>query len=130
MNDDDYLPTPRSWFAKFRDAAIGVWRGARGQCSFTVHFSAAALVIAAGLTLRVARIEWCLLILSITVVLAAEMFNSALETIAKAIDRRYNPHLADGLDIGSAAVLIAALGASAVGAFVLGYRLGIEVGWW
>lgn len=128
--NDAFQPPRRSWPGKFRDAALGVWRGMRGQCSFAVHLPAAALVIVAGAVLGVDRVEWCLLALCITIVLAAEMFNSALETIAKAIDHRYNRHLAEGLDIASGAVLIAALGASCVGLLVLGRRLGELLGWW
>jgi diacylglycerol kinase len=128
--NDEYQPPPRSWIAKFRDSGIGVWWGIRGQCSFTVHFIAAALVIAAGVLVGVSRIEWCLLVLCITIVMAAEMFNSAIETIANAIDRRYNEHLFVGLEIGSAAVLIAAIGAAVTGVLVLGFRLGVTLDWW
>ncbi len=52
-------------------------------------------------------------------VLTAEMINSAMEYLAKAIDEKYNPHLGDALDTGSAAVLFASLAAAAVGAIVL-----------
>jgi diacylglycerol kinase len=53
--------------------------------------------------------------LCITVVLTAEMFNSALESMAKAITGEIDPHLGNSLDIGSAAVLVASIGASGVG---------------
>ena len=102
----------------------------RGQSSFAVHVPMAVLVIVAGFALRVTLIEWCLLILAITLVLAAELFNSALESLAKAIDVEHNLHLADGLDIGSAAVLVTALGGAAVGAIVFAYRLGQMLAWW
>nr|MCU0875418.1 diacylglycerol kinase [Pirellulaceae bacterium] len=51
-------------------------------------------------------------------VLTAEMFNSALEHLARAVDRSENRHLGSALDIGSAAVLTASIGASLVGALV------------
>lgn len=123
-------PPRRSWLRKFRDAFRGLWIGVRGQSSFAVHLPMAVLVIVAGCVLRVSLVEWCLLVLAITGVLAAELFNSALESLAKAIDVKHNLHLADGLDIGSAAVLVAALGASTVGAIVFLYRLGVLLAWW
>jgi diacylglycerol kinase len=48
-------------------------------------------------------------------VLAAELFNSALEHLAKAITREHNEHLRIGLDISAGAVLIVSLGAASVG---------------
>ena len=58
-----------------------------------------------------------------TIVLAAEMFNSALEAMARAIDTQYNRDLGDALDIASAAVLVCAVGAAAVGLIVFLHRL-------
>jgi diacylglycerol kinase len=120
----------RSWFRKFRDAFRGVKEGVRGQSSFFVHFAVAAAVIVAGLVLRVDRYEWCLLMLCIAGVMTAELFNSALESMARAITHELDPHLGNALDIGSAAVLVASIGASIVGAIIFGHRLGAALGWW
>ena len=112
----------RKWADKFADAFRGLASGVSGQSSFAVHFVIAACVILAGFMLRTSLQEWCLLILCMTIVLAAEMFNSALEALAKAIDIDHNPHLAKALDIASAAVLVSAIGSSLVGAIVLFIR--------
>ena len=120
----------RSWIRKFRDAFRGVREGVRGQSSFLVHFFVAVAVVAAGAVLRVNLYEGCLLLLCIAGVMTAEMFNSALESMAKAITGQSDPHLGNSLDIGSAAVLVASVGASIVGAIIFGNRLGILLGWW
>ena len=116
---ESYRPPQRTWYQKFRCAFRGLRLGVRGQGSFVVHFAMAGLVLLAAAVLRVERTEWCVLLLCITVVLAAEMFNSALEHLARAVDRSENRHLGSALDIGSAAVLTAAMGASVVGLLVL-----------
>ena len=113
----------RSWPEKFRDAFLGIGLGIRGQSSFRVHLVAALLVVTGGMALQVSLIQWCLLVICITLVLMAEMFNSALEALAPVIDPQYNRHLAVALDVGSAAVLLAALGAAIVGAIIFGSRL-------
>ena len=113
----------RSWPEKFRDAFLGIGLGIRGQSSFRVHLVAALLVVTGGMVLQVSLIQWCLLVICITLVLMAEMFNSALEALAPVIDPQYNRHLAVALDVGSAAVLLAALGAAIVGAIIFGSRL-------
>ena len=120
----------RSWARKFRDAFRGLKEGVRGQSSFFVHFFVAAVVVAAGVVLGVSLVEWCLLALCIAGVLTAEMFNSALESMAKAITGQSDPHLGNSLDIGSAAVLLASIGASMVGAIIFAHRLGVILGRW
>ncbi|HZZ29960.1 MAG TPA: diacylglycerol kinase [Pirellulales bacterium] len=112
-------PTPRTWYEKFRDAFRGVRSGMRGQSSFQVHIAVAVAVIVAGCALRVELWQWCVLLLCIGGVLTAEMVNSALEHLAKAVDEQRNPHLGDALDTGSAAVLFASLAAAVVGAIIL-----------
>ena len=120
----------RSWPKKFADAFRGVWVGVRGQSSFRVHFFFAAAVIACAVGMGMPRVEWCVLLLCIALVLTAELFNSALELLAKAITDEHDPRLADALDIGSAAVLVASIGAALVGSILFLHRLGVLAGWW
>ena len=120
----------RSWPRKFRDAFRGVWLGVRGQSSFRVHFFFAALVIVCAAAMQVALAQWCLLLVCIALVLTAEMFNSAMESMAKAITDKHDPRLADALDTGSAAVLVASIGAVIVGSIIFIHRFGEMLGWW
>ena len=128
--DDPKPYRERSWPEKFRNAFHGLKEGIRGQSSFFVHFFAAAAVITTAAMWLRELAEWCLLLLCITVVLAAEMFNSALESLAKAVTDRLDPHVGRALNIGSAAVLIASIGASIVGTIILGNCLRKLLGWW
>ena len=126
---DEPARSTRSWIAKFAHAFRGMKSGVRGQSSFFVHFFAAAAAIVAGLVFQVTRVEWCLLSLVIAGVLVAEMFNSALEHLARSIADKYDPHVGRALDIGSAAVLIAAACSAIVGLLIFGPRLLALVGW-
>ena len=131
MTHDQRPASERSWPERFRDAFHGFKEGVRGQGSFFVHFFVAAVVIATAAVMRVDTVaEWGILLISIAVVLTAEMFNSALEHMARAVTREVDPHVGTALDIGSAAVLIAAIGASIAGAAVFLHRLGTLIGWW
>lgn len=105
----------RTWSAKFADAFRGIALGVRSEVSFAVHFAVAAAVIAAGVWLGVSAAEWSLLVLCISAVLAAEMFNSSVEQLAKAVDAKHNRLLGNALDLASGAVLVAALGSATVG---------------
>ena len=120
----------RSLASKFSAAICGLKRGVRSESNFRVHFFVAALVVAAGCVLRVSLVEWCLLVLCIAAVLAAEMFNTAIESLARAVSGEYDADIKDALDTSSGSVLIAAVGAAIVGVAIFAYRLGVMVGWW
>jgi diacylglycerol kinase len=121
---------PRPWRDKFRDAFRGLALAIRSERSFLVHLPMAAAVLVVGIILRVNLVEACILGLCVTVVLAAETFNTALEQLAKEITRERNPGIAAALDMASGAVLITAIGAAAVGAAIFLNRLGALLHWW
>jgi len=127
-------PPERYWVRKFGNAFRGTWQEVRQDRSFRVHFGFAAAVIVCAALLQItgnfSLVEWCLLLLCITVVLAAEVFNSALESMAKAITDEQDPRVGSALDLGSAAVLIASIGAAVVGTIIFLFRLGVLLGWW
>lgn len=120
----------RPWKQKFGDAFRGLREGVRAGSSFRVHLVAAAAVIAAAAVLRMDALQSCVLLVCIAGVLAAEMFNSALESLARAITAAENPHIRDALDIASGAVLTASFGAAAAGIALFGHRVGQLWGWW
>ncbi len=116
--------------ARFGYAFRGVFIAFRLDQSFAEHLVFAGVVIAAGVVLRVNLLEWCLLALCITMVVAAEMFNTAIEQLAKAVHPEQSPLVGASLDIAAGGVLIASLGAAVVGTAIFGYRLGTMLGWW
>jgi diacylglycerol kinase len=105
-------------------------RGVRSESNFFVHLLAAAMVLAAGRILDCSLVEWSLLILCISFVLTVEMMNTAIEHLAKAVSEKRNPFIADALDMASAAVLFASIGAATVGTLILGNRLALLLRWW
>ena len=127
--NDRFSRSRRTWPRKFRDAFRGVKEGIRNEASFFVHLFFAAAVLVAGAVLGSAPEQWCAVVLSIGGVLAAEMFNTALETLARAITDRYDPAIRNALDIGSAAVLLAAATAVTVGAITFAPRFADLLGW-
>ena len=51
--------------------------------------------------LRVSLIEGCVLALCVAAVLAAELFNTAIERLAREVDREHNVNIGAALDIAS-----------------------------
>ena len=107
-------PRTHSWKNKFGYALRGLRRAFRTQTSFAVHLVIACVAVAAAV-FRVTAIEWVLLVAAIGMVLVAETFNTAIESLARAVDTQFHPRLRDALDIASAAVLLAAVTAVVIG---------------
>ena len=108
----------RLWRDKFRESLRGVKLGIRGHSSFFVHFFFAALILATAIVLRCDPLEWCLLLACIGLVLMAELFNSAVETIYHGLDDSTRPRVRHCLDIAAGAVLLASITAAVIGAIV------------
>ena len=115
--------SPRSWSQKFADAFRGLSRAVRSQSSFSVHIGMAMAVVAAGAVVQVSPVEWCLLVFAIGLVLMAEIFNTAIESLARGPGSRRHPRLRDALDMASGGVLVAAFTAAVIGLFVFVPRL-------
>lgn len=81
--------------------------------SFRVHLVAAAGVLAVLLITRPAPVWWAVLGLAVGFVLMAELFNTALETLADHLHPERHPVVGAAKDIAAAAVLVAS-GAAAV----------------
>jgi diacylglycerol kinase len=121
---------PRSWPEKFRSAWRGLWLAIRSERSFAVHLPMAAAVVVSAVVLQVTWVEACLLGLCVSLVLVAEIFNTAVEHLAREISRDERPGIAAALDMASGAVLLAAIGAACVGGAIFLTRLGLMLGWW
>ena len=114
---------PRHWFGRFRVAYRGMKLGVRGHSSFFVHFFFAALALAAALALQCDLIEWCLVLGCVGLVVTAELFNSAVETLFQGLDPESKGRVRGCLDIAAGAVLAASLTAAIVGALVFTRRV-------
>jgi diacylglycerol kinase len=120
-HDDDYRRPVRTWAHMFRDAMRGVKIAVRGEVNFFVHFFIAVVAGVAGGVVELSDERWCIYILCVTVVLAAELFNTAIEHLARAVTREQHPEVRDALDIASGGVLMAALGAACVGILIIAW---------
>jgi len=109
---------PRRWRHKFGDAFRGLKLGVRGHSSFFVHFFFAALVVAAAIALRCDLMQWCLLLGCIGMVLTAELFNSAIETLFRGLNEETRERAWPALDIAAGAVLLVSIAATVIGSLV------------
>lgn len=113
----------RSFFQGFGYAFEGIAHVIRTQRNARVHLLFAALVVVAGLFFRVTAAEWAILAVTVTLVFGAEMFNTAIESQVDLATSDPDPRAKAAKDAGAGAVLVAALGAVAVGLAIFGPRV-------
>jgi diacylglycerol kinase len=99
----------------FRHAGRGFAWAFSSQANVRVHLVAAAVVLAAALLLRFSSIEFVGLVLCFAIVIAAELFNTALEVLIDYAWPEHHPMIGRAKDVAAAAVLVAAIGAAVVG---------------
>lgn len=90
-------------------ALQGIYLAFRREQSLRLHALAGLLVVLVLLVIQAAAIWWALGILAIGLVLCAELFNAALETLADHLHPERHPEIGAAKDIAAGAVLIAAL---------------------
>lgn len=111
--------TPMNWLRhNLLWAVRGLVAVFRTQASARIQLATAAFVIGAGFFFRIDRSEWLAVILSIGLVLAAEAFNTALESLADAVHPERHPLVGRAKDAAAGAVLLAAIAATVIGTIV------------
>lgn len=116
MNVSDFSPHRR--LRSFRHALHGLAYFVRSQPHALIHLLATVLVIRFAWWMKVTREEWMILVVAIGLVWIAEAMNTAVETLADAVHPGRNSTIGRAKDVAAAAVLISALVATVLGAFV------------
>jgi len=114
----------------FGYAFRGWWHVIRTQKNAWIHAIVSTAVIIVGLWLGIPARDWAVLLLTISMVWAAEFFNTALEAVVDLASPAKHPLAKVGKDVGAAAVLIAALAAIGIGLLILGPPLWNQISIW
>jgi diacylglycerol kinase len=91
----------------------------RTQHNAWLHAAASAIVIVAGLALRVTLTDWRWLIVAMAMVWVAETFNTAVEYVCDVVSPEHSIAVKHAKDIAAGAVLICAIAAVFIGVFTL-----------
>ncbi len=102
----------------FNYAITGFIYAVRTQRNMKIHMVAAILVIGFSLFTEITKVELLVLLIAITMVMAAELFNTAIESAIDATTNHYHPLAKIAKNAAAAAVLITAVNAVIVGYFL------------
>ena len=102
----------------FVNAIRGIWTATITQANIRIHLIAASLVLFLSVYLHISLDQIIDLILVISMVILAEMINTAIEFIADAITLEHNDYIKHAKDISAGAVLISVIFAIVVGVII------------
>lgn len=106
---------PSRWIESVNCAIEGVLWTARTQKHMRWHFLVAAAVLLAALFFKIPVNDFLLLTLAITLVLFAEIINTAVEVVVDLVSPGFHPLAKQAKDVAAGAVLIASCGAAVIG---------------
>ena len=113
--------------SSFRYAFAGLWWALTTQRNMRIHVAIGAAAFVLGALLRLSTMELALVVLTATVVLAAEMLNTVVEAAVDLASPAYHPLARIAKDVSAGAVLATSLGAIAVGLLLfLPHLLGLR----
>jgi len=107
---------PRGFIGSVNCAIEGILWAAKTQRHMLFHLVAAILVLVGAEVLYLSLQEFALLALAITLVLFAELVNTAIEVLVDLVSPEFHPLAQRAKDVAAGAVLLAS-----VGAMILGY---------
>ncbi|MDI6603643.1 MAG: diacylglycerol kinase [Thermoanaerobacteraceae bacterium] len=107
----------------FNYAIEGIEYVLKTQWNMKIHFSIAIIVLVLSLFFNFSKFEFIALIATISLVIIAEMINTAIEATIDIITDKYNPLAKIAKDVAAGAVLISAINAVFVGYILFFDRL-------
>lgn len=112
---------------KLTDSFKYAWEGIlyclRTQKNMRIHLAVAIIVLVCSFIFRISRLEFILVILSVSMVFTCEVINTAIEKAVDTATQEYHPTAKIAKDVAAGAVLISALNAAAVGLMIFGPKL-------
>ncbi|MGM0500996.1 MAG: diacylglycerol kinase [Bacillota bacterium] len=111
----------------FNNAILGISKAISRERNLQIHVIFAIGVIFLSLILDITKVELLILLLTITLVIAAEIFNTAIEALCDLITEDYHYQIKIIKDISAGAVLVTAVNAVVVGYVVFSNKLNLTL---
>lgn len=99
----------------FKYAFSGIITSFQTERNMKIHIFVMIFVIIVGIFFKLSKIEWMICIILFSLVIAAELFNTAIETIVDMIMPEKNEKAKIAKDVSAGAVLVLVIGAVIIG---------------
>ncbi|HHX23940.1 MAG TPA: diacylglycerol kinase [Thermoanaerobacterales bacterium] len=118
----------RTLLESFMYAISGILYTLRTQRNIRIHFLTTILVLLLSWLMNLRALELLLVIVAITLVIVAEMINTAIETVVDMYTKEYHPLAEVAKNVAAGAVLITVLNAIMIGYYVFLKKLPMSFG--
>ncbi|MGI6425399.1 MAG: diacylglycerol kinase [Tepidanaerobacteraceae bacterium] len=118
----------RTLLESFMYAISGILYTLRTQRNIRIHFLTTILVLLLSWLMNLRALELLLVIVAITLVIVAEMINTAIETVVDMYTKEYHPLAEVAKNVAAGAVLITVLNAIVIGYYVFLKKLPMSFG--
>jgi len=109
----------QNFASTFRNARKGMRLSIKSEKNIRVHMVIAVLVLITAYCLKFSINQFCILLLTISAVISAEMFNSAIEfSLDSIFHNRYSRMVGMAKDIAAGAVMVVSIIAILIGALL------------
>lgn len=99
-------------------ALRGVKLAVLEQKNIQIQLVASIVVISMGVYFNISKIEWCILFLTIGLVLGLEIVNSAIENLVDLVTKEHHPLAGKVKDMAAGAVLVASFLSVVIGVII------------
>lgn len=108
----------KRFFQSFGYAFIGIFTVYKTEQNILIHTIFTILVTILGFYLKISNIEWCILVLVISLVIALEIINTSIEYAIDMAMPNIHPMAKMAKDAASGAVLVSAIGSIIIGLII------------
>ncbi len=102
----------------FKYAFEGILTTVKSEMNMKIHLFVMILVIIAGVILKLSATEWKLCIILFSLVIAGELFNTAIEAAVDMVMPEFHPKAKIAKDAAAGGVLVLAIGAAIIGLMI------------
>ena len=102
----------------FKYAFEGIIMTIRSETNMKIHLFVMLLVIVAGVVLELNATQWKICIILFSLVIAGELFNTAIEAVVDMLMPEFHPKAKIAKDAAAGGVLVLAIGAAIIGLMI------------
>lgn len=105
-------------FNSFKYAIQGIISGIKKEKNMKIHILIMTIVIIMGLFFNINTTEWIICIILFSIVIAGELFNTAIETVVDMITLEKNEKAKIAKDVSAGGVLVLSIGSAIIGIYI------------
>lgn len=102
----------------FKYAFTGIKDGIKSEQNMKIHFLAMFIVIIGGIIFEISKSEWIVCVILFGLVIASELFNTAIENIVDLITKEKNEKARLIKDVSAGAVLVISISSAISGLII------------